>query len=379
MAALCREYGISPKTGYKFLARYESWGEAGMDDRSRRPKSSPVATSRELLEQILQARKQHPTWGPRKLRVLLVQSLPGVQIPSRATIANVLHRHQLTKPQRRRRGVPPYSAPLAHAQAPNDVWCIDFKGQFMLGDGSWCYPLTVTDAFSRYVLLCEAFSAIRSGWTLFALGHLFREKGVPAAIRSDNGEPFVSPRGLLGLSRMGVWFERLGIVHERIDPGCPQQNGRHERMHRTLKAETTRPAAQTLLGQQERFDIWRNCFNYERPHEALADRTPGSMYQPSPRSFDGETAKPQYPLHDRTLQVWQGGIVKIAPGHRFALTTALTSEWVGVREVDDGRWLVTFIKRDLGHYDERDRKFVPTTTLRKEDGATEKKVDQAAQ
>jgi transposase InsO family protein len=359
MSALCREFGISRKTGYKFAERYRGWGQDGLDDKSRRPKSCPDATPEERVKLVLDARARYPTWGPRKLRAWLEREHPGVELPSRTTIANVLRRHQLTKPQRRRRHVAPYTQPLSHAKAPNDLWCIDFKGQFALGDGTLCYPLTVTDAFSRYLLLCEAFDGIRSDQVLKALDALFRDKGLPRAIRSDNGEPFVSPRGLFGLSRLGVWLERLGIVHERIDPGCPQQNGRHERMHRTLKAETTRPAARTLLGQQERLDTWRTCFNDERPHQALADRTPASQYLPSSRTFDGNTPLPEYPLHDRTLTVWKGAIVKIDRLRRFALTAALVGERIGVRELEDGRWLVTFVHRDLGHYDDRERRFIP--------------------
>jgi transposase InsO family protein len=378
MAELCREYGISTKTGYKFLARYEQLGEFGMEDVSRRPKRSPQATPVEVIDKIVALRLEHPSWGPRKLRSVLEKREPGVKLPSRATIANLLRRRQLSKSPRRRRGVPPSPSLRTQPQAPNDVWCIDFKGQFRLGDGSWCYPLTVTDAFSRYVLLCEAMSVIRSEWSIWSLDRLFRERGLPRVIRSDNGEPFVSSRALMGLSRMGAWFERLGIVHERIDPGSPQQNGSHERMHRTLKQETTRPSARTLLAQQERFDAWRATFNDVRPHQALGDRTPASAYQPSPRHFDGQTPTPRYPLHDMTLPVWKGGIVRIARGHRFALTSALVGQLVGVREIDDGRWLVTFMTWDLGHYDERQRLFTPCFPLSKPT-QKEDRAEQAAE
>ena len=360
MTELSREYGVSRKTGYKYVERYEAWGDAGLVDLSQRPKQTPTALAEQFVSLIVDARRRHPTWGPKKLRVLLISEHPGVELPSRTTIANVLRRQQLTVPRRRRGRVAAYRAPLTDAKGPNELWCMDFKGQFELGDGTVCYPFTVTDAFSRYVLVCEAFDGTAGKGVRAALEHIFREKGLPRAIRSDNGEPFVSPRALFGLSRLGAWFARLGILHERIEPGCPQQNGRHERMHRTLKAETTRPAARTLLGQQERFDAWRTCFNEQRPHEALGDRTPASAYEPSPRVWKGEVPKPSYPLHDMTRPVWKGGIVAIDRRRRFSLTASLVDEQVGLREVEDGKWLVSFVARDLGHYDERERRFIPS-------------------
>jgi transposase InsO family protein len=359
MAALCREYGISTKTGFKFVARYERLGEEGLEDMSRRPRRSPHATSVEMIDRIVALRAQFPTWGPRKLLDLLRQQQPGVALPSRTTVANLLHRRQLTKPVRRRSRVSPSALPLSTPLAPNDLWCIDFKGQFRLGNGTYCYPLTVTDAFSRAVLLCEAMQAIGSDSTRLALEELFRRCGLPRAIRSDNGEPFVSSRALCGLSRLSAWWERLGIVHERIKPGCPQQNGRHERMHRTLKQETTRPAAQNQLAQQERFDRWVHTFNEVRPHQALSGRTPASLYQASPRRFDGNTPAPSYPLHDLEVTVWKGGHVRLAPHRRFFVSSALVGERLGLRELEAGRWLVTFVTRDLGHYDEQTRLFEP--------------------
>jgi transposase InsO family protein len=375
MAALCREYGISTKTGFKFVVRYERLGEDGLEDGTRRPKGSPQATPVEMIDRIIALRQQYPTWGPRKLLVLLRDQQPGVPLPSRTTIANLLRRRQLTKPVRRRRRVASASMPLSTPQAPNDLWCIDFKGQFRLGNGAYCYPLTVTDAFSRMVLLCEAMDAISSDATRVALEGLFLQRGLPRAIRSDNGEPFVSSRALLGLSRLGAWWERLGILHERIDPGCPQQNGRHERMHRTLKHETTRPAAHTQLAQQERFDRWVHTFNEVRPHQALGGRTPESLYQASPRRFDGKTPLPRYPLHDVELPVWKGGIVRLAQRQRFFVSSALVGERLGLRELDTGRWLVTFVTRDLGHYDEQTRLFeaveTPDLTLTRKENASD--------
>jgi transposase InsO family protein len=360
MTDLAREYGISRKTGYKFVERYERWGEGGVVDYSQRPKRSPKRVSKTIESLVVAARKKHSSWGPKKLRLLLERQHAGVRLPSVSTIANLLRRHQLVKPQRRRRTVAPYTAPLAHAKAPNDVWCIDFKGQFLLGDGTLCYPLTVTDAFSRTVLLCEAFDGINSDEVRAALTELFLELGLPRAIRSDNGEPFVSPRALHGLSRFTAWLMRLGIVHERIQPGCPQQNGRHERMHRTLKAEATRPASRTLLAQQERFDEWRDCFNNERPHEALAGATPSSMYKPSSRPWSGKLEAAEYPLHDLARPVWKGGMLSILhTRHKFFLTESLVGEHVGIREVSDGCWLVSFSTRDLGHYNERNQRFTP--------------------
>ncbi len=354
---LCREYGISRKTGYKFIERFAEYGEEGLYDKGRRPLRVAGRTAKEVEEAIVAKRKEHPSWGPRKLRQVLIEKTPGVRWPSRATFAAILKRNQLSKPMKRRRGVRPYGRALMHAHAPNDVWCIDYKGQFRLGNGRYCYPLTLTDECSRYIVACEAFESIRWQDVLGTLEQAFKRHGIPRVIRSDNGSPFASSRSALGLSRFTVWLMRRGVVHERIEPSHPEQNGRHERMHRTLKAETARPAKHALLSQQECFDEFQHVFNHKRPHEALGDRVPASVYQPSPRRLPLVLEDPSYPLHDLVRTVLCGGVVHMHSGHRFNLSCALEGELVGLREVDERRWLVTFIEMNLGHYDECSRTF----------------------
>ena len=359
MSALCREHGISRKTGYKFVERHRLLGESGLLNASRRPLRSSKKTPSEIVVRIVALREQHPTWGPRTLRDRLQTLHPDVVWPSRTTIAKILHLRQLSKPQRRRRRIHPSTQPLSHALAPNDLWCIDYKGQFRLGDGSYCYPLTVTDGFSRLLLVCEGFESISFEDVQGALIAAFFSYGMPKAIRSDNGPPFASSRSSLGWSRFTPWLAKLGIAHERIDPGKPQQNGRHERMHRTLKAETTRPAQKTLCMQQEKFDAFRHVYNEERPHQALGGVAPSTIYQPSPRKLPKILPAPSYPLHDLVRRVLHGGTVLPLIGHRFHLSTTLVDEHVGLREVEPGRWLVSFLHFDLGHYDENTRKFDP--------------------
>jgi len=369
MSALCREFGVSRKSGYKFVERFEQWGEAGLLDSSRRPKHVATRTPEALVERIVALRREHSAYGPRKLRSMLMGESPGVRWPCQATFANILKRKQLSRPQRRRRGIRPYGKELAKAEASNDVWCIDYKGQFKLGCGRYCYPLTVTDQFSRYVLVCDGFESICGEDVQRSLLMAFGKYGLPRTIRSDNGAPFGSPRSTVGWSRFSAWLAQIGIEHERIEPGHPEQNGRHERMHRTLKAETTRPAEKTLLAQQVRFDAFCDTFNNKRPHEALGDVTPATVYESSPRRLPKELAPLRYPLHDLERRVLRGGIVYLRARHRFALSDSLEGQVVGLRELEGARWLVTFASHDLGFYDEATKRFeldVENTSTRKE-------------
>src|SRR5690606_27630724 len=282
MSGVCREFGISRKTGYKILARYRQHGLEALTDRSRRPVRYANQLPDPVERMIVRAKQDKPHWGARKIRELLVRRLAGdVRVPARSTVPAVLDRHGLvTRVPRRRRAT---GTPLSQGAQPNDLWCVDFKGEFKLGNGRYCYPLTVTDHASRYLLLCEAMESVREDLALPAFEQLFMERGLPAAIRSDNGVPFASPNGLYNLSRLSVWWLRLGIGVERIRPGRPQQNGRHERMHLTLKKEATRPAGANCLQQQAKFDAFTAEFNKERPHEALGMKVPADTYQPSAR------------------------------------------------------------------------------------------------
>jgi len=360
MSDLCREFGVSRKTGYKLVERFEKHGPPGLYDRSRARHTLRHRTPEELEKVIVQVRRDHPTWGARKLYAWLGEHKPGLQIPAISTISRVLMRHQLIEPRKaRRRTVLPYGPKLRRTTQPNELWCIDFKGQFRMGNGQLCYPLTVTDHYSRFLLGCEALDSTRGLPAKEALKHVFREYGLPGAIRSDNGVPFATG-GIAGLSELSVWWLKLGILPERIEPGHPEQNGRHERMHLTLKRETTRPAGHNLLQQQERFDQFVRIFNVERPHEALGDRPPAKHYRPSPRAFPKHEPEPRYPLHDRTMRVSASGTVSFGtPRKGYPLGRVLANELVGLREIEDGVWLVTFAQLDLGHIDLTTRTFCP--------------------
>lgn len=349
MSDVCREFGISRKTGYKIFNRYQEQGLDALADRSRRP----VRYANQLPEQverlIVELKRDKPHWGARKIRELLVRKLAGdVRIPARSTVHAVLDRHGLVKRARQQRHKAGGTF-LSQAAQPNDLWCADFKGEFRLGNGRYCYPLTATDQASRYVLICEALESTKEGPVIEAFVRLFRERGLPRAIRSDNGLPFASPNGLYNLSRLSVWWLRLGIAIERIQPGHPHQNGRHERMHLTLKKETTRPPGMNSLQQQARFDAFMSEFNDERPHEALAMRCPAELYTPSARPYQG-LPELEYPFHDRDILVTACGRICM---HRkkINISTVLAGQRLGIKEVDDGIWLVSFMHYDLGYID----------------------------
>ena len=349
MSDVCRQFGISRKTGYKIFDRYRQEGVEALTDRSRRP----VRYANQLPEQverlIVGLKRDKPHWGARKIRELLLRKLAGdVRVPARSTVHAVLDRHGLVSRARRRRNRAE-GTPLSIAASPNDLWCADFKGEFKLGNGRYCYPLTVTDQASRYLLLCEALDSTREGPVIEAFAGLFRQHGLPAAIRSDNRLPFASPNGLYNLSKLSVWWLRLGLQLERIKPGQPHQNGRHERMHLTLKKETTRPPGANSLQQQARFDAFIGEFNQERPHQALDMRCPGELYTPSVRPYDG-LPEVEYPFHDRDVLVTACGRICM---HRkkINISTVMAGQRLGIKEVDDGIWLVSFMHYDLGYID----------------------------
>jgi transposase InsO family protein len=349
MAQLCRAFGISRKTGYKIFNRYKEYGLEALTDRSRRPVRYANQLPAQIEALILTLKRDKPHWGARKIRELLVRRLAGdVRVPAKSTIHAVLHRHGLVKPIGRPRNRAT-GTPLSQGTAPNDLWCADFKGEFKLGNGRYCYPLTVTDHASRFLLLCEALESTRENLAITAFEQLFAERGLPGAIRSDNGVPFASPTALFSLSKLSVWWLRLGIDIERIKPGRPQQNGRHERMHLTLKTETTRPPGSNSLQQQARFDTFREEFNAERPHEALAMKCPSEVYVSSPRPYHG-LPELAYPFHDDELMVTACGRVCL---HRkkIHISTVLGGQRVGIKEVDDGIWIVSFMRYDLGYFD----------------------------
>ena len=349
MSHLCREFGISRKTGYKVFDRYKEHGLEALSDRSRRPVRYANQLAGQIESLIVSFKRDKPHWGARKLRELLIRRLAGdVRVPAISTIHAVLDRHGLVKRMGKKRQRAS-GTPLSAGTAPNDLWCADYKGEFQLGNKAYCYPLTVTDHASRYLLLCEALESTREALAFTAFERLFRERGLPSAIRSDNGVPFASPNALFNLSKLSVWWLRLGIDIERIRPGHPQQNGRHERMHLTLKKEATRPAARNFLQQQARFDDFLEEFNQERPHQALAMQCPAELYQPSARSYRGLDPI-DYPFHDRTLTVTRCG--RICFGRRkINLSKVLAGQNVGVKQITDHIWLVSFMTYDLGFFD----------------------------
>jgi putative transposase len=358
----CRGYGISEKTGYKWLARFGAEGLPGLADRPHTPHRCAHQLAPHLAAAILTLRRKHPTWGPRKLRAYLAQQRSDPEWPAPSTIGVLLHRHGLVRPQRRPGGGParwvPLDQPLTVAHAPNAVWTTDFKGEFRVGTGAYCYPLTVLDAHSRFLLECRALTSTASAPAARVFTRLFHTYGLPGVIRSDNGVPFASPLALSRLSRLAVWWIRLGIRPERIARGAPQQNGAHERMHKTLKAETTRPAAATAGRQQQRFNAFRQEYNTERPHEALALHPPASCYHGSPRPMPPHLPPPVYPAHAEIRRVSTAGLIKWR-GTPLWLTEVLAGEDVALEPCDADRWTLAFGPLVLGTVDDRTRSFTP--------------------
>ncbi|MEO0558934.1 MAG: IS481 family transposase [Bacteroidota bacterium] len=352
---LAARAGVSRKTAYKWIARYREGGAEALADRSHARHDQAHRTPPEVEVLIVEARHKHPTWGPRKLLPYLARRHPEIaQWPAASTAGAILQRHGLTRKRRPRR-IPkhPGTAPLT-TSAPNEVWTADFKGQFKTRDGEYCYPLTVCDAHSRFVLACDGLPSVEQYGTHRQFERLFRTYGLPTAIRTDNGVPFAT-QAICGLSRLSVWWLKLGISHDRIAPGQPQQNGAHERMHKTLKAETARPPERDMPRQQARFDDWRAEFNTERPHEALSFATPASVYTPSERVMPEALPEPEYPGHFETRWVSRCGTYKWR-GRQLFLSQALGHEWIGFEEVADGVWSVWFYDRVLARLDERDYK-----------------------
>jgi transposase InsO family protein len=349
MTEVCQEFGISRKTGYKIFNRYKHSGFEALSDRSRRPVRYANQLPPQIESLIVTLKREKPHWGARKIRELLVRRLDqDVRIPAKSTIHAVLHRHGLVKGIGRRRHRAT-GTELSAGRAPNELWCADFKGEFKLGNGHYCYPLTVSDYASRFLLLCEALQSTREDTAITAFEQLFLERGLPAAIRSDNGVPFASPNALFNLSKLSVWWLRLGIAIERIKPGHPQQNGRHERMHLTLKKQATRPPGMNSLQQQARFDTFAREYNTERPHEALAMKMPAELYSASLRPYRG-LPELSYPLHERELIVTACGRICMHR-KRINLSQVFAGQRVGIKEVDEGIWIVSFMHYDLGYID----------------------------
>jgi len=337
-AALCRQFGVSRRIGYKWLGRFEAEGTAGLLDRSRAPLHRPQAIVPNIAERCLEVRRAHPTWGPVKVRAYLERRAPKTDLPAASTIGAMFDREGLTVKRRLRRRSPPSSAPFANCEAANDVWCIDFKGWFLTGDGKRCEPLTITDAHSRYLLRCQALSRTDTDHVWPVLDAAFREFGLPCYMRSDNGSPFAS-RGAGGLSQLSVKLIKAGVTPERIAPGKPQQNGRHERMHLTLLQDVADPPAHSMREQLQRLRSFQRLYNEERPHQALDNATPAERYQASPRRFDGILRSPEYGDQE-VRRVRHNGEIKL-DGKFIYINAALVSEPVGLVEAEDG-WTVSY-------------------------------------
>lgn len=362
MSELCREYGISRKTGYKWRDRHRAEGMAGLADRSRVPHHCPHRIPESVVKSILACRDEYH-WGPKKLRVLLQREHPDIHWPAISTMQEILKTYGRILPRKKRHRVPPHTQPFASCHGPNSVWCCDFKGQFHTGPGRACYPLTLTDAFSRYLLCCQGLYYPDGPSVRPFFDRAFREYGLPWAIRSDNGVPFAS-RAIAGLSRLSVWWIKLGIRPERIEPGKPQQNGRHERMHQTLKKETASPPADTPREQQERFDLFVTRYNQVRPHEALEMHTPSDVYQPSVRAYPDHEPVVAYPYRWTTRPVEQKGDVYLQ-GQRVFLSEVLSHELVGFEQVTDRYWRVYFRWVLLGVFDSATSQLLTPAQLRR--------------
>ena len=353
MTELTAQYGISRKTGYKWVDRATTGGVAALLDQSRRPRTQPTATDRTLVDALMAVRRRHPRWGAKKLLAVVHVQDPSAAWPSRSTVCDLLRREGLLVPRRQRVRMPHGGHALSPINAPNDTWTTDFKGEFRTGDRRYCYPLTVRDGFSRYVLRCDALLSRSYALTRRGFERSFAEFGLPLRIRSDNGGPFAGP-GLGRLSRLNVWWMRLGIVPERIGLGRPEQNGSHEQFHRVLKAETTRPPAATAARQQHRFRAFCREYNDVRPHESLHDQPPARHYHPSARALPPRLPSLVYPGHLEVRRVSSTGSISWR-GTPIFLSEVLGGEYVGLEEVTDGCWTLSFASVILGRFDERTR------------------------
>lgn len=377
MAELCRQFGITRKTGYKWLERYEAGGLEGLQDQSRAPHRQAHALTEETEERVIAMREQHPFWGARKIRALLERDGQVNPVPAASTIGSILQAHGLTVKRKRHPRGRPSGQPLAHASEANKVWCADYKGWFRSGDGERIDPLTITDAYSRYLLRCQAVRKADYLHSKPIFEAAFREYGLPERIRTDNGAPFGS-NGESGLTGLAVWWIKLGIQPERIQPAKPQQNGRHERMHRTLKQATAQPPAKNWRAQQQSFDDFRQEYNELRPHEALGQATPGSFYEPSPRPYPRRLPEIEYPDHWKVRRVSPGGQMRWHCGNVF-VAHALEGESVGLEQIAEGHWRVWFSFYEVGVLDtDRSRIWRPETWKKRQLMAQRKTGEKAS-
>lgn len=356
MAPLCAEFGISRKTGYTIFDRYKDCGLGAFSDRSRRPHRQANRLPAPVEAAIVRLKREYPSWGAPKIREKLRRQFTGPHLPAISTVHAVLDRYHLVKRRRRRRPTGG-GTELSRPTEPNALWCADYKGEFLLGNRRYCYPLTITDFASRYLLSCEALLTTKETFAFTVFERTFKEFGLPLAIRTDHGVPFASAHALYGLSKLAVWWLRLGIALERIKPGKPQQNGRHERMHLTLKIAATKPAAANVLQQQARFDTFVEEYNRERPHQALAMKVPADLYARSSRVYRG-LEHLTYPFHDHTIAVTRCSRICFQ-GRKINFSHVFAGQNVGVTQVSERIWLVSFMHYDLGYFDDETCRLEP--------------------
>ncbi len=354
---LSKMYGVSRKTVYKWIERYEAGGSPGLEERPRAPASHPNATPLDMAREIVATKLKHQKWGPRKVLAWLAEQRPGERWPAPSTMGGILKKEGLVKSRKRKQRTLPYPVPFTECHRPNEVWCADFKGQFKTGDMQLCYPLTITDNCSRYLLLCRGLEHPSFEETQPWFEQAFRGYGLPEAIRTDNGAPFASV-GVGGLSKLSIWFIKLGVRPERIEPGHPEQNGRHERMHRSLKEATASPPSHDMRVQQKGFDEFRQEYNFERPHEALGQKTPASFYRPSLRPYPAKVPKVEYHGDVILRQVRHNGEIRWK-GELIYLSEVLAGELVALRQKEEHRWEVSFSFYPLGVLDELVMKVLP--------------------
>ena len=356
MIELCERFGISRQTGYKWLRRYEAGGVQALEDRSHVPRHCPHRISDEVAEALMELRRKHPSWGPVTLLARLAKLTPGRELPAPSTVGDLLARHGLVKPRRRRARAAVSSGGAVRTSEPNEVWTTDYKGQFRTLDGKYCYPLTIQDSHTRFLLACDALLSTRTEEALPCFERVFREYGLPKVIRTDNGVPFASPTPLR-LSRLNVWWMKLGITPERSRPGCPQDNGRHERMHRDLTPARFPPGAHQQA-QQGKFDAVREELDYVRPHHAIGLKTPAEVYSPSKRRMPDRIPKPEYAAHCEVRRVRSKGTIRLR-GREFFISEVLVHEALALEEIEDGVWSIFFYDALLARYNERDGKVHP--------------------
>ena len=356
MTELCEMYDITRETGYYWLRRYRQGGLEALQDRDRTPRQHPNQTPEKIEEAVLDLRREHMSWGPRKLKRVLEREQPEQRWPAASTIGGMVAREGLVISRKKRRRAPPYTEPFAAADTPNRVWCADFKGWFRTADGARIDPLTITDACSRYLVRCQRVEKTNYERVRAIFESAFRECGMPGAIRTDNGAPFAS-RAVAGLSRLAVWWMKLGIVPERIAAGHPEQNGRHERMHRTLKQETASPPAANGRAQQRAFDRFRREYNEQRPHEALNMETPGAVYARSSREYPARVPEPEYGSAFQVRRVGKRGVFSWKHEHVFVSET-LIGESIGLLPIDDRFYTVSFAAFPIARFDSYKRVIV---------------------